>query len=240
MPYFLASEPILKNSEFELEGEEAFHLKLSHRVQVGEQVKIQDPNGVRYVCEVVKVGTKTLRLKSLQQLVVPEEPVPHVTLFQSLVSEKALDFILQKSTELGANAIVLFYPDHVAAKLSLERQALKAKRYQKILWESAKQSERVRPPVLFIAATMQELFFQLKVLDIVLVLDKSGVKFNPSHIETVKNIGVVVGPEGGWSLPELEKFKSLSNSQVISLGPILLRAETAALAALVLARNSAK
>lgn len=236
MPYFLTSEELAEQKEFELSGEEARHVLLSHRVRSGQQVKVQDPLGNRFMCEVLKAGKRALNLKTLQRLKTPEEPGVRIALFQSAVSEKALEFILQKSTELGAQEVVLFNSSRTALRLMPEKFNAKLSRYEKIVWEAAKQCERVRPPKLTFVASESEMQTALKALETVLLLDPHGKAFEPHTGQNTRSIGIVVGPEGGFTEVEVQKFATLPNSKVLSLGPILLRAETAALAALSLVR----
>src|SRR5438034_751240 len=108
MPYFLANESLSQGKILEISGEEARHVLLAHRVKKGEKIKLQGTDGKRYKVEIIEIGRNKLKLRSLEEIAVPSEPAVKITLFQSVVSEKALDFIFQKGTELGLDKIVLF------------------------------------------------------------------------------------------------------------------------------------
>ena len=120
MPYFLASENLEIGKELTLTGDEARHILLSHRIKIGEQIKLQGPNGKRFLCEVAATDKKSLTIVIVSSLTVPNEPSVQLILFQAIVSEKALDFIFQKATELGVAKIVLFNSKNTAAKLSAD------------------------------------------------------------------------------------------------------------------------
>lgn len=236
MSYFLSQRPLQTEQEVELTGEEVVHL-FARRARVGERVDLQGPDFKRFRCEVIKVGLRSVRLRVLTEVAVPAEPVVPITLLQALVNEQALDFILQKSTELGAFKIILFNAANTAAKLTTERVERKLPRWQKILWEAAKQCDRLKPPQLEFVPEFNELLGRVTDLDQLIVLDIAGEKFSQSTVLRSKSVGIAIGPEGGFTAGEIEKFKAFPHHQLMSLGPRLLRAETAAIAGLAICQN---
>ncbi len=230
MPYFFCGENLSKGKVVELVAEEARHLLLSHRVKVGQEAKLQGPDKKRFLAKVVKAGKNHLELKCLQELVVPNESKTELVLFQAVVAEKALDFILQKGTELGLKKIVLFNGQNSATKLSKEKFAVKKIRWEKILIESVKQCERATWPELSFVSSRDELINSIKSLGTVYLTDINGG--HPSNAGASEGIGIIVGPEGGFGLEEVALFKTVSNVKTLGMGGVLLRAETATLAAL--------
>lgn len=230
MPYFFSDENLEIGKIVNPAEDEMRHLLLSHRVKIGEKIKLQGANKKRFLSEVVKIGKNVLQLKCLTELGLPREPQTDLVLYQALVGEKALDFILQKGTELGLKKIILFNAKNSATKLSKEKFLAKKARWQKILIEAAKQSERGVWPELSFVASAEELKKQLSSVPLLYLTDISGDKLLIGA--KVKDIGILVGPEGGFTTDELGEFKALPNVLVLGLGPILLRAETAALAAI--------
>lgn len=240
MSYFLSSQILNLNSEVSLQGEEARHILLARRMKKGESFNLQGVDEKRYRVEIIDINKNSLKLKVIESLSVPAEPALKITLFQSYVSEKALDFIFQKGTELGAFKIVLFNSQNTAAKLSKESFVKKQERWNKILWEAAKQSDRVHPPVLEFIDSLDSVLKIFPSFDKVFLFDVSGdnLKLKISNLKLLTNeVGLVIGPEGGFVQEEIEKITKLPNSTLISLGPILLRAETAALASLSIVKN---
>lgn len=235
MPYFFCDVGLEAEKIVSPAADELRHLLLSHRVRLGEKVKLQGPDKKRFLCEVVKVGKNILELKCLTELQLPREPQTDLVLFQAVVGEKALDFILQKGTELGLKKIVLFNAKNSATKLSKEKFSAKKERWQKILLEAVKQSERSIWPELSFVATDEELEKQLSGLSLVYLTDINGS--GPVTEVKGKEVGIIIGPEGGFTAEELGKFKALPNALVLGLGPILLRAETAALVAIASIRT---
>lgn len=239
MPYFLSFDNLETGQHIRLVGEEATHLLLARRLKVGENVKLQGPNQRRFLCRVVEVKKRAVALLVGEMLQTPPEPSLAVVLFQAVVGQAALDWVFQKSTELQADGVVLFNSQNTATRLTLQKFQEKRARWEKILWEAAKQCERVRPPSLGFVPGVSETIEPLKTYNKVVVLDpNSHSKFKDLGPLKAKKVAVVVGPEGGFTFEENQRFLNLKNSVAVNLGPVLLRAETAALAGLVLVANS--
>ncbi|MBI5530773.1 MAG: 16S rRNA (uracil(1498)-N(3))-methyltransferase [Candidatus Doudnabacteria bacterium] len=235
MPYFLSEQNLKIGQEVSIAGDEARHILLSHRIKVGEKIKLQGPDKQRFLCGVKHVLKNGLTVEPLERIELPKEPAVEIFLFQSAVSEKALDFIFQKSTELGVKNIILFNSARTATKLSPEIFKKKQQRWQKIITEAAKQSERAEVPVLEFLTGIDQVIKKAQNLDISCVMDITG---NSKAVnKNIGSIGLVVGPEGGFDDSELEIFKQAKFS-FLKIGDILLRAETAALAGVVAVRTS--
>jgi len=228
MGYFLTTLPLQLNQDFWLEGEEANHLLSSRRIRLGEHIELQDPQLNRFVCEVLEVQRHKLQLTPQSQSLVPEEPSLKLWLYQAMIKEKPLDWVLQKSVELGAARVVLFQSEHAQPLPKAREQDKKLSRWQKILNEAAKQSGR---------AIIPELIIQDQNV-LAHPFDGPAFVFDPYKPATaLKSIErpltkahLILGPEGGFSREELESFQGT----YLSLGPRILRAETAALTALAL------
>lgn len=239
MSYFLSSQILSLNSVVEIHGEEARHILLARRMKKGESFNLQGSDEKRYKVEITDINKNNLKLKVVESVLVPTEPKVKITLFQSYLSEKALDFILQKGTELGAFKIVLFNSQNTATKLSKEGFIKKEERWNKILWEAAKQSDRVHPPTLEFFDNLDNVILSAKMFDKVLLCDIAGepVKNLGNLSQSFKSCAIIIGPEGGFAQEEIVRIIKLPNSVSVSLGPVLLRAETAALAMLSIVRN---
>jgi 16S rRNA (uracil1498-N3)-methyltransferase len=239
MSYFLSAQVLKLNNEVEIQGEEARHILLARRMKKGQSINLQGADEKRFRVVIVDINKNSLKLKVVESISVPVEAKVKITLFQSYVNEKALDFIFQKGTELGVFKIVLFNSQNTATKLSKEGFLKKQERWNKILWEAAKQSDRVRPPTLEFLENLDSIISSAKKLDKVLLCDIAGepVKNLGNLDQSFKSCAIIIGPEGGFIQEEIAQIIKLPNSVSVSLGPILLRAETAALAALSIVRN---
>jgi len=239
MSYFLSNQKLHVNQSLELDGEEARHILLSRRMKVGEQIVLQEAGGKRFLCEFVSATKRSLSLQTISEIEIPKELPTKMYLFQSIVSEKALDFIFQKATELGAAGILLFNSQNTPVKLSTDQFISKSERWNKILWEAAKQCDRGQIPELLFYPNLTELLKEAGKVDNIFILDASGSNLKSSilNLKSASAMALAVGPEGGFTELELEQLQSLPNSTTISISPFTLRAETAAIAGLAAAEN---
>ncbi len=219
-----------------MSGDEARHILLARRMKKGEKFNLQGKDEKRYLVEIIDIDRYSLKLKAFSEIKTPPEPKVKITLFQGYVNEKALDFIFQKSTELGAHKIILFNSQNTATKLTEELFKKKNDRWQKILWEAAKQSDRVHPPELEYLKSVDDVIKSSKEYGQLFLCDIAGQ--SPKNLDqSFKSCSIAVGPEGGFTVEEVGGFKKLPNCTPITLGPILLRAETAALSSLSIISN---
>ena len=233
MPYFLANEPVVLGRLFQLSGPEAAHLALSRRAKSGERFFVQDPSGRRFEVELISVSAKTITFRPLSEITVPPEPAVSVSLFLSLIAEQALDIVLQKATELGASEIVIFNTANTATKFSSGRFKNKLPRWERICLEAAKQSDRVQPARVVCLQNLTEACVYAEKLPVCVLLDPSGPK-RLAVSAPVNSIGLFVGPEGGFTATEVGQLRQLPQATLLSLGPRLLRADTAAIAGVAL------
>ena len=192
------------------------------RRQIGDDVLVfNGRNGewqARLATQTKKGGTLILETQTRKQ----EAPAPLI-LCPALIKKEPLDFVLQKATELGVTAIYPLLTDRtVVSHLNLERA-------QAILIEAAEQSERLTVPTLFQPQPLTKVLADLpKTVTPICLAERSDSVLKPKTDQTP---ALFIGPEGGWTPAELEQFQR-ANTQFWHLGNTILRAETAALAAL--------
>ncbi|MFH2131851.1 MAG: RsmE family RNA methyltransferase [bacterium] len=235
MSYFLCSNVIQIGRCFEISGEEAGHILQSRRIQIGEVIHVQDLNVMRFEARVEKLTNRSLTVLPLKQLETPPESPLRIHLYQALVKEKALDLIIQKCTELGVSRICFFqsqYSQRLPPKVDLEK---KRQRWLRVAVEACKQSGRTIPPDIFFISELSK-FHQVSGESSIetiptLCLETSGDNIPLDRIVLDgSDIGLIVGPEGGWGAADLQGH----GVQSVHLGPRILRSETAAIAALTI------
>jgi 16S rRNA (uracil1498-N3)-methyltransferase len=226
--YFLFDNEIKENQKITLRDQEALHLLKSRRIRTRELIEIQDCNHHRWLARVEALSKKELLLTSLTRTETPAESPLKIHLFQALVKEKQMDFILQKSTELGVNSITFF---HSANSQRLKKDKEKQiSRWNKICLESCKQCGRTIPPHVRFLENLEdpqltESWNSTEHGLISLELSRSAQTIDSLELEAGE-VSILIGPEGGWQADELAELPCIR----INLGPRILRAETAAIA----------
>jgi 16S rRNA (uracil1498-N3)-methyltransferase len=216
-----------------VEGETAEHLRKVLRAEPGQKVEISDNHCV-YLAEIEGCQKGVVRFRVLDEIPA-EEPAVCLTLLASLVKFDRFEWIVEKATELGVETIV-----PVAAARSekgLELAAAKRlNRWRRVAVESSQQARRARLPQVLPCTSFGEALADQGRLRLLLDEEQGGAPLLAA-IEGVEArtrsdaVCLLVGPEGGWTGEEREAALNAGWVRV-SLGPLVLRAETAAIAAL--------
>jgi 16S rRNA (uracil1498-N3)-methyltransferase len=220
-------------------GEDVNHIKRVLRLKAGDNLTLCDGNSMDYNCVIEKMDEKAVTLRITFTSFSNTEPKINVTLYQGLPKSDKFDYIIQKSVELGVKSIVPVITERTVVRIENESDGIKkTARWQKIAYEAAKQSNRgvipkVELPIAFSKALEQINNYQLKIIPYEKE-NKIGLKsiLNEYIINVSENIGlnvsVIIGPEGGFTEEEIERAKE-KGAQSVSLGPRILRTETAGL-----------
>ncbi len=229
---FLVAPEHLASDELVLQGDELRHLKV-RRVEPGEGVIVSDGAGVERAAVVVSVARDRAVLRYTSAAHAAPMPRLRLTLAQSLLKADKLALVVEKATELGVDSIVLLRSARVVGGLSAERLA----RLRRVVHSAAKQSQRARVPEITGPVALSELIEATPAAERLLFWEESGTALcevvaaakSPSHVV------VVIGPEGGFSRAEVDAAIG-AGCRVVSLGTGILRAETAAIAAVAMCR----
>jgi 16S rRNA (uracil1498-N3)-methyltransferase len=240
MSYFLSEQNLTPGQQYVLSKEEARHIALSRRIKVGEKIALQDPKQNRFLCIVKNVQKSSVTVSVDEQIPTPPESPLALTLFQAIISENALDAIIQKVTELGAHRLILFPSQHSPHSIE-EKKDKKLDRWNKISIEAAKQSDRLQQTEIVVADSLEHACAYAEDLDALALLDKEGsVKIIPymEQLGAIASMGVFVGPEGGLSPDEIKLLDSRLHITHIGLGPRILRADTASITITAICQSS--
>lgn len=215
-----------------LRADEAHHARRVLRLEPGATVLCFDGQGRSWRGRLAAYERDAALVDVVATLEPEPEPEPRIVLAQGLVKGDRMDLIVQKATELGAAGIVPLACDRSDVRLDSERSARRADRWRRIVVESAKQCERSRLPELAGAARVEA---ALDAVDgeVVAFVERDGAaaRGRLEGLCRAPSIAIFVGPEGGWSERERALFAERGVAQ-LSLGHLVLRAETAAIAAL--------
>ncbi len=229
MSYFLSDKPLKTGEIVELSGEEARHILLSRRLQIGEMIEIQGPDEKRFEAEIIAIEKRTVSLQAIREINTPPESNLAITIFQSTIKEQPLDFVIQKATELGIYSLVIFNSQNSVDRF--KEIDKKLARWRKISEEAAKQSGRLRGVKIEFLENIEEINDLGRNLDKLFLLEPTAKNSFHSIWRLdlqVNKIGILIGPEGGFTKEEVENFSKIKNVAPISMGPRILRSDTAA------------
>lgn len=221
-------------------GEDARHIARVMRMKEGEEIVVVAQN-TAHICQITAFdGDDVLVQATGSTIPSPELPI-NVTVACGLPKGDKLELITQKATELGMFALLPFEAERSIVKWDAKKGAKKQERLQKIAKEAAEQSHRTHIPEIFEPVSFKQLVQLLGNFDAVFIADEEDAKAEKRtrFAEKLKNVYdkksksmlIIFGPEGGISRKEAEILIQ-AGAQTMSLGPRILRAETAPLYAL--------
>jgi 16S rRNA (uracil1498-N3)-methyltransferase len=208
-----------------LTGDEAKHAIAVRRMRIGEAIQLSNGYGLR-----VRGTVSELNKTTLTVLVdsVEKESVPKLSfvLVQALAKGDRDELAIQTATELGIAAVIPWQSERSISRWDGPKQEKGRSRWQQIVLEATKQSLRAFVPEIRQVLDSTELAQVAGSFDLFLVLDASGAELSSLVLPTSGTVAIVVGPEGGISEAELERF-SKAGAKVLSLGAGILRTSTA-------------
>lgn len=221
-----------------IDGEDVKHIYRVLRLQIGDKVSVNNSEGKEYIGEIISIDKKEVNINLLEENAINNESPVEVYLFQGLPKSTKMDLIVQKNTELGVKAITPIITKRVVVKTEL-KEFKKVDRWNKIALEASKQSKRSLVPQINIPIDFELLLEELKKMDLVIVPYENqegyGIKKLIQNIDknNINKVGIIIGPEGGFEESEILKLKEIG-AQIVTLGPRILRTETAGFACLSL------
>lgn len=216
-----------------VEGEKAHHLGRVLRAHVGQLYELSDGSRV-CLGRIENVGRDRVEFALLEELPA-NEPALQLTLLLSVVKFDSFEWAIEKATELGVSSIIPLAAARSERAL-LAAAEKRSERWRKIILEAAQQSRRVRLPILQAVATPEQAFSrgqqQAGQLGIFLSERAEAPALrNALDQVTASDVFVAIGPEGGWTDAECQMAIQAGFLEA-SLGRLILRTETAVVAAL--------
>jgi len=237
MPAFYLEGKAEVGAVVPLTKDESKHALKVLRMSVGEELCALDGCGGRFAAVLDNVHGDTAEVRLTEQLP-SNEPTVKVTLYQGLPKSDKLDFIVQKLTELGAGCVVPVKMARCVVKSDAKDGKKRQERLERIAFEAVKQCRRAASPEIAEPLTWKQCFARMEQHDLLLVPWEDAEGYNMkkafSEFPEAKDIGIVIGPEGGMSEGEVEALRE-QGAKIVTLGPRILRAETAAVASVTMA-----
>ena len=205
------------------------HIARSLRARCGEKLLLIDENQIQYETKISEINSKEVICEIEKSYLSKRDLEFDLFLSQSPLRSDAQLTVMEKATELGVRGVYPVFTDNCALRVN------KQEKWQKVMFEASKQCERAKIPTCFAPTTFEEIL--QKDFDKIIVLaerstEKSLKQYLNEHpTKKGERILAIIGPEGGFSQKEFDYFRS-KNLPLISLGDLILKAETAVIVTL--------
>ena len=233
--FFVLPEKV-SGDEIMIDTEDVSHISRVLRLQVGDEIEICDTCGYDYHSRIEEIQKNAVRCRVLSKAKSDSEPALKVTLYQGLPKGSKMDYIIQKTTELGITRIVPCEMSRCVVKLE-DRKEKKTERWRKIAEEAAKQSGRGIIPEISMPMTFHEALEDMKNAEILFAPyeceEDQTLRSVISRRKEGRTAAFIIGPEGGFDPAEIEAIQKCG-IPAVTLGKRILRTETAGEAVLAM------
>ena len=234
MPHFFIESKNLENNVIKIDDVENYrHIAKALRIRVGEGLLLIDENRIQYETVVKEVTSKEIFCSVENSYPSKRDLEFDLYLAQSPLRSDAQLTVMEKATELGARAVYPVLTDNCALnKTVLEK---KQEKWQKVMFEACKQCERAIVPTCYSPTSLEEVL--KKEFDKIIVFAERSTEISlkqfltQNPIKKGEKVLAIIGPEGGFSQKEFDYFR-VNNLPLVSLGDLILKAETAVIMAL--------
>ena len=238
MRYFFIEPAALKKPIIAIEGSEMRHIKNVLRLKSGDKIRLFDGKGFEYEAAIQCLRSNRVEVSITRKFPAAKESPVQIVVGQALLKEKKMDRLLRHLCELGISHWMPFISERSVPKPGAKRLPARVERWEKILKESCKQCQRARLPEISKIMSFEEVVQYGQTCDLKIVFYENETATLQSLISSSpqpapQKILLMLGPEGGFSNQEIEAVKG-GGFVVAGLGPRILRAETATMAACTL------
>lgn len=237
MRYFLIEKAIIKDRKAIITGSDARHIKTVLRLNPGDHIGLYDGMGTEYEARIDAVSPSGVAVSILKDHPSLSESPVQITVAQALLKDKKMDGVIRQLTELGITRWVPFVASRSIPRPDKQRLATRRARWQTISREALKQCKRGRGVEINEVLSFEEMLRLGESSDLNIIFYEGAVDALKAKTrqagESIRNILVILGPEGGFSDREIEQAEA-AGFVVAGLGPRILKAETATIAACTL------
>ncbi|MBU5438329.1 16S rRNA (uracil(1498)-N(3))-methyltransferase [Tissierella sp. MSJ-40] len=230
--FFINKEQVF-NDKIEIIGTDVKHIKDVLRLKIEDEIELSC-NGILYICQIHNIFKDKIETRIIKEEKGKNEPPIHINLYQGLAKGNKMDLIIQKGTEIG---IKEFYPIATSRSVvkikDMRKEQNKVERWNTIAEEAAKQSKRDCIPSVNNIVSFDDMINILKgQKNIIVPYESEKLNTIKMGISTIDKgvIHVIIGPEGGFEVEEIEALKSIG-AKIVTMGSRILRTETAGMVA---------
>lgn len=230
MPHFFINSNNKTDNKIVISDADNYrHIARSLRARCGEKLLLIDENQIQYETKISEINSKEVICEIEKSYLSKRDLEFDLFLAQSPLRSDAQLTVMEKATELGVRGVYPVFTDNCALRVN------KQEKWQKVMFEASKQCERAKIPTCFAPTTFEEIL-QKDFDKIIVLAERSTEKslkqyLSENPIKKGEKILAIIGPEGGFSQKEFDYFRS-KNLPLISLGDLILKAETAVIVTL--------
>lgn len=227
--FFINSKDRMDNMITVSDKDNVNHIAKSLRAKLGESLLLIDEKQMQYETTIVEITNNVIKVKIENSYESKRFLDFDLYLAQSPLKSDAQTLIIEKATELGVKGVYPVYTDNCSLKKDVVVK--KVEKWQRVMFEASKQCERANIPTCFEMTSLEKLL-EVEMFDKVIafcerITDKSlKTFFAETPINKGDKVLVIIGPEGGFSNREFEFFEK-QNIEMLTLGNLILKAETA-------------
>lgn len=231
MPKFFVEPSKVADNRIVIDTEDVNHITRVLRLKENDIIDVCDTTGMDYKARIAETCDKAVICDIISSKKSDTESNIKVTLYQGLPKGSKMEYIIEKTIELGIYSIVPVAMSRCVVKLENRKaEEKKCDRWQKIAVSAAKQSGRGIIPRIELPVTVDEAIKRMKESDLSLVPyeceEENALKPVLENAGGAKSVSIFIGPEGGFDPAEIEKIKK-AGLKTITLGKRILRTETA-------------
>ena len=229
---FYTAQTMNAGEKIALDKSVAHHCVQVLRYQIGNSLVLFNGDGTDYHAVVESIDGKKATVEIISSETLNNESPLKIHLYQSLAKGDKMDLVVQKSIELGVSEITPIITERSNVKLDLKRMNKKVEHWQKVAISACEQSGRARLPIINPITQLPQV--ALSNQKSIYLEPKASIKISQLNIES--DLALFIGPEGGFSEKDLSQLTQLG-AKGISLGPRILRTETAGLSTIAIVQS---
>lgn len=236
MPHFFIQSTSVNGDNIIISDKENYnHIARALRARVGEKLLLIDENAIQYETLIFSISSDSIFVNVLNHYKSARNLDFELYLAQSPLRSDAQNLVIEKATELGVTGVYPIYTDNCALNKSVIEK--KIEKWQKIMYESSKQCERACIPTCYKLTSIDKLLNEVRFDRIIAFCERCAdmtLRDYCSKLPIKKNdkVLIIIGPEGGFSEREFDFFRKNDDISMLTLGNLILRAETAVTVAL--------
>jgi len=234
--FFIQSDEISKPFP-EIFGQDAQHIIKVLRLNIGDHIVLLDGTGHEYEAEIVRFSTNRVYVTIVRKVLTATESSVQIIVGQGYLKDKKMDLLVRHLTEIGISQWIPVITERSIPQPDKKRMVSRIQRWKAIANEAVKQCKRSIPPEIFAPVSFQEAVRQNNIADLkIIFFENETIPIKRSLVpdgQTPSKIMIMLGPEGGFSQKEVDLAKT-AGFITASLGPRILKAETASISACTL------